>query len=905
MDELVQAPDGHHNIPNVRVDQDLGQDVHENNNWLGGDDFRSDIDALRNSSESSSISKSSLPPDIPNTIHHNPPVTIEDWPETLLDEPDDFEANSLDNTPTNSDLESLDQDSPFIEQMAPPTLDPDRETELNDQELRELLEEHLGTLDEDEWYELYCRVLGTKDINTLKFLASRLRTHFSRTTYEDLRNNVCKSLQIPSKFIAWRHLRILSGLETRAYDCCIKSCICYLGKYKDRTSCQHCGEERFNRNGKPRQVFHYTPLIPQLRALFQNTTMVKKLHYRTTVESKHKPGVIQDVFDGEHYRKLRATQLSPDSSYHFFDNPEDIALSLSTDGFTLFKWRRWGLSTAWPIILINNNLSPKIRTRLENVICIGMIPGPSQCKDLNSFLIPLIEELLGLEQGVPSTGVSPEGQIAEWDCNDLPMRTHALFLEHTEKILAARTKKKRNELAKHYGINALSVFSRLRSFDLASCAPYDIMHLFFENLVPNLILHWTGNFKQLDQGIGNYQLSETAWKTIGEETAGSVSMIPTDFVGTLPDIAQDGSLYKAEAYAFWIQYIAPIVLKDRLPAQYYQHTLLLCEIIMTCLEFLVTSNKIDQLDTMVKKWVMQYEEYYYQYDTARLPACPLTIHAILHIPFYLRQTGPLWASWAFVMERFCGHLVPAVKNRIRPYDHLDNYVQRHAQMQIVSVVYNLPVLSHTPAAKHHTEGGVEISSRETIYPEFPLLVLGAPVTKFAKAKKKLIKWFTQYFSMVYGLQDARYLRSRIDRKSVIRYGRLRMAGDGDQFRTANLITRDPNAQDNSFVRYALLPNANAAFRNRPDIPYRENQYGRLLDIYHVIYIEDDGTRKVYLLAFIQPCNTNGLDATLLESPVVTYDLRQVKQGENTWAIVDRSRGGVRAEFVDDECNEPN
>lgn len=356
------------------------------------------------------------------------------------------------------------------------------------------------------------------------------------------------------------------------------------------------------------------------------------MRYRTTVESEHDPDVVQDIFDGAHYRLLRKTQVSPGNPYRFFDNPEDIALSLSTDGFTLFKRRRRGLSTAWPIILINNNLSPRIRTRLENVICVGVIPGPRQCKDINSFLIPLLDELLELEQGIAHTGVSPEGEryafifhafiilifgdipaitkllfmkghngfspcracyiegcpfqyartvvyyvplvhpneVAEWDCNRLPMRTHAQFLAHADELDAAPTKAARDALARHYGINSRSIFSHLRSFDLASCAPYDIMHLFFENLVPNLILHWTGKFKGLDQGTGNYQLSIASWEAIGKETASSVRTIPSQFVGTLPDIAQDGHLYKAEAYSFWIQYIAPIVLEGRLPRPYYR-----------------------------------------------------------------------------------------------------------------------------------------------------------------------------------------------------------------------------------------------------------------------------------------------------------------------------------------------
>jgi hypothetical protein len=68
------------------------------------------------------------------------------------------------------------------------------------------------------------------------------------------------------------------------------------------------------------------------------------------------------------------------------------------------------------------------------------------------------------------------------------------------------------------------------------------------------------------------------------------------------------------------------------------------------------------------------------------------------------------------MERFCGHLLPAVKNRTRPYEHLDNFVQRRAQMQIVSNVYNMRSLAR-PVVNYQYEHGVEISSREEIYPE--------------------------------------------------------------------------------------------------------------------------------------------------------------------------------------------
>jgi hypothetical protein len=42
------------------------------------------------------------------------------------------------------------------------------------------------------------------------------------------------------------------------------------------------------------------------------------------------------------------------------------------------------------------------------------------------------------------------------------------------------------------------------------------------------------------------------------------------FVGTIPNIVEDMKLFKAEVFSFWFQYLAPILLKGKLPAKYYE-----------------------------------------------------------------------------------------------------------------------------------------------------------------------------------------------------------------------------------------------------------------------------------------------------------------------------------------------
>ncbi|KAF8596475.1 hypothetical protein BDV93DRAFT_421958, partial [Ceratobasidium sp. AG-I] len=184
--------------------------------------------------------------------------------------------------------------------------------------------------------------LTDRDRKTLRFLAARLRTHFSRATYDDLRLHACEELNLPTDFVAWRRLKILSGLASRTYHCCVDSCCCFVGKYLNLNECPFCHKPRYRANGKLRRLYTYTPLIPQLHALFQNPTSVASMRHRARHEvyrAEH-PGAISDVFDGEVYCLLRNKKVREDGEYRYFDNPDDIALGLGMDGFSMFKRRR-------------------------------------------------------------------------------------------------------------------------------------------------------------------------------------------------------------------------------------------------------------------------------------------------------------------------------------------------------------------------------------------------------------------------------------------------------------------------------------------------------------------------------------------------------------------------------------
>jgi hypothetical protein len=80
---------------------------------------------------------------------------------------------------------------------------------------------------------------------------------------------------------------------------------------------------------------------------------------------------------------------------------------------------------------------------------------------------------------------------------------------------------------------------------------------------------------------------------------------------------------------------------------------------------------------------------YYQHNPERLPACPLTIHALLHIPDQIRWMGPCWTTWAFPIERQCGYFQRTIQSRRNPYVSMDQQLTDLSQLRQIKVLYNL------------------------------------------------------------------------------------------------------------------------------------------------------------------------------------------------------------------------
>ncbi|KAK0458723.1 uncharacterized protein EV420DRAFT_1235924, partial [Desarmillaria tabescens] len=137
------------------------------------------------------------------------------------------------------------------------------------------------------------------------------------------------------------HSRVafLAGFEPEIYNCCPNSCVCYVGAHEKWMECPFCQEPWYHADGKAHKKFTYIPLIPCLRAFAMNQKMAESMQYHAKGH-QHKPGQVEDVFDGTVYCQLLRQLVQVGEwiyHYRYFGDWRDIALCLSTDGFGPFK----------------------------------------------------------------------------------------------------------------------------------------------------------------------------------------------------------------------------------------------------------------------------------------------------------------------------------------------------------------------------------------------------------------------------------------------------------------------------------------------------------------------------------------------------------------------------------------
>ena len=107
-----------------------------------------------------------------------------------------------------------------------------------------------------------------------------------------------------------------------------------------------------------------------------------------------------DVYDGNLWKDLQTIQNRP-----FLSLPNNLCMALNVDWFNPYNETQFSVGAIYLVIL---NLPRFEHYKEENVILVGMIPGPKEPKQhMNTYLAPSVKYLQVLHDGIqfenPST----------------------------------------------------------------------------------------------------------------------------------------------------------------------------------------------------------------------------------------------------------------------------------------------------------------------------------------------------------------------------------------------------------------------------------------------------------------------------------------------------------------------
>lgn len=183
--------------------------------------------------------------------------------------------------------------------------------------------------------------------------------------------------------------------EVYTYDECIETC----GSTKKGKKCKLCGSHLLKlvqtRSGArllhPIRTYCYRPLRKSLQLLLERPNFYSDCEkWRNRSDNN----MLSDVFDGKIWHDFQEYSGKP-----FLCEPFTFGLMMNVDWFKAYKHLEYKIGAIYLTVM---NLPRELRFRQENMILVGLIPGPGEPQiNINSFLSPLVDELLEFLDGVP------------------------------------------------------------------------------------------------------------------------------------------------------------------------------------------------------------------------------------------------------------------------------------------------------------------------------------------------------------------------------------------------------------------------------------------------------------------------------------------------------------------------
>ena len=427
----------------------------------------------------------------------------------------------------------------------------------------------------------------------------------------------------------------------------------------------------------PHKTFYFVPPSAWITKFLSDSTF-KTLIGKPMAPRGLPDNVMMDIVDGNVWKEFSKTNPS------FNDKDAlSIGLLLNVDWFKPFDRSEYKVSALMMSVI---NLPRNERFKKRWTMVLGIIPGPTEPKgNVNTFLQPMVEDLLLLWNGIPITnstlkivkaallGVSSDmpalrkvsqylghkadlgcsrcnfmaerdltkkgasGKMSYYTCVAAPDRTNAQVRDQAKEYQSAGSLKIAKEIQEKNGVR-YSELVRLPYFDMVKMLITDPMHTFLLGMVQNEV-------KLCLQNILDSKLAEVYKRMQSIRLPYDIGRLPTNIKGA------DGlSGLTAQQWKNFACVYARPCFSGLLPDKFFKSLSLLCEIVVHITKPIMSEEDIETLYRLIHEHHKRFAAAYGKWDIS------INYHMALHICDIISDYGPPHGYWCYAYERMNGYL---------------------------------------------------------------------------------------------------------------------------------------------------------------------------------------------------------------------------------------------------------
>jgi hypothetical protein len=475
-------------------------------------------------------------------------------------------------------------------------------------------------------------------------------------------------------------------------------------------------------NLQPKKEYIYNSVKLTLERFFSRphfTSAIENWRSRTTIKDS-----LFDVFDGNYWSNFKKDGLP------FVLQPGSLMLSLNVDWFSPTKTMNYSVGA---IYLIVNNLPRAERFRRENLILVGIMPGPKEPEldSINHFLKPMVDELLVLFEGmILSDGRSVRAALMSVNC-DLPAvkkvcgftafnsfipchkcsdrylgqsgRPQARDLSNLDDLTwnrrdgqsnrqqalkwkEALTTGDRKRLEQMYGTR-YSELHRLEYFDLIRCTTVDALHNLYLGTAKRMMDWWKKTVNPVTRQV---YLSDADFRVMAARAKNIA--VPPQFTPIAHKIASGFVGMKGDEWRSWVFVYSGLLLKGKITGDALTSWMKFVKANQILGGPSITNAQIDEAHKFLKEFGQECSVIY----GANIISPNFHLH--LHLKETIRDFGPIYSTWLYGMERANGDIKDVNTNFKQGLEatFMKKYLQHvHAQDYIKGFsarIFNNPIM---------------------------------------------------------------------------------------------------------------------------------------------------------------------------------------------------------------------